>query len=66
MAWTQSLPFILSANLHGGSLVANYPFDNNAPGQVKGQPNLSPDDVVFKHLANTYAKVSNINFSNRD
>lgn len=57
MEWTLSEPFVLSANLHNGALVANYPFDDNASG-ASGKENPTPDDGVFKHLARTYADVS--------
>ena len=53
MAWTRSVPFVLSANLHGGSLLANYPFDDNAEGRSVNSP--SPDDAVFKELSLAYS-----------
>lgn len=54
MEWSQSIPFVLSANLHGGSLVANYPFDDNPKGQSKVD-SPSPDDALFRFLAKTYS-----------
>ena len=51
--WIERYPFALSANLHGGSLVVNYPFDSHP--QKLSSPNPTPDDDVFRYLANTYA-----------
>ncbi|XP_026313538.1 carboxypeptidase D isoform X2 [Hyposmocoma kahamanoa] len=54
MNWSMSTPFALSANLHGGALVANYPYDANAE-MKSGIENPSPDQPVFLHLAHTYS-----------
>ena len=53
MNWIRSTPFVLSANLHGGSLVASYPFDDSAIHRA--QYSAAPDDALFKHLAHVYA-----------
>ncbi|XP_068232085.1 carboxypeptidase D-like [Palaemon carinicauda] len=53
MSWIVNNPFVLSGNLHGGSVVASYPFDDSR--YHKGGPSLSPDNDLFKYLANVYA-----------
>uniref|UniRef100_A0A8B9T6X4 Carboxypeptidase M n=1 Tax=Anas platyrhynchos TaxID=8839 RepID=A0A8B9T6X4_ANAPL len=50
MNWIKNETFVLSANLHGGALVASYTFDNGNSGYSR-----SPDDDVFIHLAKTYS-----------
>jgi len=55
MDWIAKIPFVLSANLHGGALVANYPYDNGPMEFPSNVANPSPDNDVFKMLALTYS-----------
>uniref|UniRef100_A0A0N5B0H4 Peptidase_M14 domain-containing protein n=1 Tax=Syphacia muris TaxID=451379 RepID=A0A0N5B0H4_9BILA len=55
MQWMQDYPFILSASLHGGSLVANYPYDDSDSGR-DGIYTETTDDKLFVGLAYTYAR----------
>ncbi|XP_043910412.1 carboxypeptidase D [Protopterus annectens] len=54
MNWVKSIPFVLSANLHGGSLVVNYPYDDSVQGIATYS--RCPDDAVFQQLALAYSE----------
>ncbi|XP_015121018.1 carboxypeptidase D isoform X4 [Diachasma alloeum] len=60
--WVSKIQFVISGSLHGGALVASYPFDNTPNSLIKvfqsysSTPSISPDDDVFRHLSLTYAQ----------
>lgn len=55
MAWRKQHSSTLSLNMHGGALVANYPFDSNPAGSSTFSPAPDPDHDTFVWLARTYA-----------
>ncbi|XP_026883274.2 carboxypeptidase Z isoform X2 [Electrophorus electricus] len=55
MKWIRSIPFVLSASLHGGELVISYPFDFSRHPLEEKMFSPTPDEQVFKQLARTYA-----------
>ncbi|KAK5984914.1 Carboxypeptidase N catalytic chain [Trichostrongylus colubriformis] len=57
MKWTKSIPFILSASLHGGTTLVNYPFDDHPTRSASRRYSPSPDNELFVRLAYSYSKV---------
>ncbi|XP_061565606.1 carboxypeptidase Z-like isoform X1 [Cololabis saira] len=55
MKWIRSIPFVLSANFHGGDLLVSYPYDLSKHPQQYDMFSPTPDDKVFKFLARIYA-----------
>lgn len=55
MKWIRSIPFVLSASLHGGDLVVSYPYDFSRHPEEEKMFSPTPDEQVFKLLAKSYA-----------
>lgn len=51
----ERIPFVLSANLHGGELVVSYPFDMTRTPWAARELTPTPDDPVFRWLSTVYA-----------
>ncbi|CAH0548742.1 unnamed protein product [Brassicogethes aeneus] len=56
ITWIISRPFVLSGNLHGGAVVASYPYDNSNTKRHCCKESKSPDNELFKTLALTYSQ----------
>ncbi|CAL1543361.1 unnamed protein product [Lymnaea stagnalis] len=55
MQWINATHFLLSANLHGGAMVVNYPFDASL-GEHRPRYVPSPDDDVYRHISLIYSR----------
>eukprot|EP00002_Diphylleia_rotans_P000388 TRINITY_DN10203_c0_g1_i2.p1 TRINITY_DN10203_c0_g1~~TRINITY_DN10203_c0_g1_i2.p1 ORF type:complete len:519 (+),score=102.39 TRINITY_DN10203_c0_g1_i2:39-1595(+) len=56
MEWSKQHNFVLSANLHGGALVASYPWDGNNSGLNEYSRN--PDDETFKMISTEFVNLA--------
>lgn len=55
MNWIQSRSFVLSANFHGGAVVANYPYDGTLSYR-SGVIEATPDHELFRQLSLVYSE----------
>jgi Zinc carboxypeptidase/Carboxypeptidase regulatory-like domain/Dockerin type I domain len=53
MNWTAQNSFVLSANLHTGALLVNYPYDDD--GVPSGTDAPTPDDLLFEDISRRYS-----------
>uniref|UniRef100_A0A7C9EW66 Peptidase M14 domain-containing protein n=2 Tax=Opuntia streptacantha TaxID=393608 RepID=A0A7C9EW66_OPUST len=54
MRWLRRIKFTASASLHGGALVANYPWDGTQ--NKRKEYYACPDDQTFQFLASVYSR----------
>uniref|UniRef100_A0A7N6BCB1 F5/8 type C domain-containing protein n=1 Tax=Anabas testudineus TaxID=64144 RepID=A0A7N6BCB1_ANATE len=57
ISWMQNIPFVLSANLHGGELVVTYPFDCTRDWAPQ-EDTPTADNAFFRWLATVYASTN--------
>jgi len=59
ISWMQKIPFVLSANLHGGELVVSYPFDMTRDWAPR-RHTPTADESFFRWLATVYASTNQV------
>ncbi|XP_063039644.1 probable carboxypeptidase X1 [Engraulis encrasicolus] len=57
ISWMQAIPFVLSANMHGGELVVTYPYDCTRDW-IPREDTPTPDNDFFRWLATAYASTN--------
>ncbi|CAG5866827.1 unnamed protein product [Menidia menidia] len=57
ISWMQDIPFVLSANLHGGELVVTYPYDCTRDWAPQ-ENTPTADDAFFRWLSTVYASTN--------
>jgi predicted deacylase len=55
MSWKNDHLFAVSANLHGGALVCNYPWDTHSHDAYIASYAACPDDAFYKQMCSVYA-----------
>ncbi|CAF1151172.1 unnamed protein product [Rotaria sordida] len=50
MSWLHDIPFVLSANFHGGAFIINIPYDRYYVGKIS----ISSDDDIYQMIGRSY------------
>lgn len=58
MKWIQTIPFVLSASLHGGDLVVSYPFDFSKHPHEEKMFSPTPDEKVRDEMVPSLSRRS--------
>lgn len=56
MKWIRSIPFVLSANFHGGELLVSYPYDLSKHPLEQKMFSPTPDEQVSGTDSNMYSQ----------
>uniref|UniRef100_A0A3B4ZL30 Probable carboxypeptidase X1 n=1 Tax=Stegastes partitus TaxID=144197 RepID=A0A3B4ZL30_9TELE len=59
ISWMQNIPFVLSANLHGGEVVVTYPYDMTRDWAPR-EHTPTADESFFRWLATAYASTNQV------
>lgn len=62
MNFSATRTFVISANFHGGAVVANYPWDSNYSGSDVFSP--TPENTLFHHISLVYSQSNNTMYNN--
>eukprot|EP00298_Acanthocystis_sp_HF-20_P013680 c20467_g1_i2.p1 GENE.c20467_g1_i2~~c20467_g1_i2.p1 ORF type:complete len:475 (+),score=159.19 c20467_g1_i2:37-1461(+) len=66
MNFIQNKSFSLGANMHGGSVCCNYPWDGAKYHRSSGYYSRSPDDSLYQSLCTSYSKANKLMFNSTE